>query len=132
MTSRRSSPTDEAVREQPKFMLRLPDDMRERLKAAAEQNKRSMNAEIVKRLEESLAADSLGTPKGYWELPDGITAEQINEAISEANKRAVSIALTRLGITERPLTAKGSEAKEISGEQGKATGTKKSPAAGKN
>lgn len=36
-----------------KFMLRLPDGMRERIKVAAEANNRSMNAEIVSRLEAS-------------------------------------------------------------------------------
>ena len=35
-----------------KFMLRLPDGMRDRIKAAAEANSRSMNAEIVHTLEE--------------------------------------------------------------------------------
>ena len=34
-----------------KFMLRLPDGMRDRIKAAAEANNRSMNAEIVATLE---------------------------------------------------------------------------------
>lgn len=33
------------------FMLRLPDGMRDRIKAAAEANNRSMNAEIVATLE---------------------------------------------------------------------------------
>lgn len=33
-------------------MLRLPDGMRDRIKAAAEKNNRSMNAEIVAALEE--------------------------------------------------------------------------------
>ncbi|MFC6790568.1 Arc family DNA-binding protein [Methylobacterium komagatae] len=37
-----------------KFLLRFPDGMRDRLKALAEQNKRSMNAEIVARLEASI------------------------------------------------------------------------------
>lgn len=37
------------------FPLRLPDGMRERLKAEAEKNSRSMNAEIVDRLEQALA-----------------------------------------------------------------------------
>lgn len=37
---------------QDKFMLRLPDGMRERLKEAAAANNRSMNAEIVATLEE--------------------------------------------------------------------------------
>lgn len=37
---------------QDKFMLRLPDGMRDRIKAAAEANNRSMNAEIVATLED--------------------------------------------------------------------------------
>lgn len=40
-------------RDSDKFMLRLPDGMRDRLKSDAEANKRSMNAEIVARLEKS-------------------------------------------------------------------------------
>ena len=36
-----------------KFMLRMPDGMRDRLKAAAKENGRSMNAEIIARLERS-------------------------------------------------------------------------------
>lgn len=36
-----------------KFLVRLPDGMRDSLKAAAESNNRSMNAEIVSRLEGS-------------------------------------------------------------------------------
>ncbi|UMY16682.1 Arc family DNA-binding protein [Methylobacterium organophilum] len=41
-----------------KFMLRLPDGMRDQLKVSAEENKRSMNAEIVARLEESLSGNA--------------------------------------------------------------------------
>lgn len=37
-----------------KFMLRFPEGLRERIKALAEENGRSMNAEIVRRLENSL------------------------------------------------------------------------------
>ncbi|MGG3814202.1 Arc family DNA-binding protein [Methylorubrum rhodesianum] len=40
---------------QDRFLLRMPDGMRDRLKAEAEANKRSMNAEIVARLEASLS-----------------------------------------------------------------------------
>ena len=43
-------------RESDKFMLRLPDGMRERIKLAAESNNRSMNAEIVATLEEKYPA----------------------------------------------------------------------------
>jgi|GEM_PF-3896209 len=35
-----------------KFMLRLPDGMRDRIKAKADENGRSMNAEIVATLED--------------------------------------------------------------------------------
>lgn len=37
-----------------KFMLRMPEGLRDRLKAEAEASKRSMNAEIIARLEASL------------------------------------------------------------------------------
>lgn len=43
-----------------KFMLRLPDGMRDRIKAAAEANNRSMNAEIVARIEGSFVAGVAG------------------------------------------------------------------------
>ena len=42
---------------QDKFMLRLPDGMRDRLKSEAERNKRSLNAEIIQRLEFTLGMD---------------------------------------------------------------------------
>lgn len=37
--------------QQERFIVRLPDGMRDRIKAAAERNNRSMNAEIVATLE---------------------------------------------------------------------------------
>lgn len=39
-----------------RYMLRLPDGMRDRIKTAAEANNRSMNAEIVATLEEKYPA----------------------------------------------------------------------------
>lgn len=49
MADRSSYPSEQAD----KYLLRLPEGMRERLKAAAQENNRSMNAEIVARLEQS-------------------------------------------------------------------------------
>ena len=43
-------------------MVRFPDGMRDQLKLAAETNKRSMNAEIVARLELSLALPPMDLP----------------------------------------------------------------------
>ena len=50
-------------RDSAQFLLRLPDGMRDRLKAAAETNNRSMNAEIVSRLEMTLETDLDSTKK---------------------------------------------------------------------
>lgn len=46
---------EKPVREQDKFMLRLPDGMREQIASEAKNNGRSMNTEIVVRLRHSLA-----------------------------------------------------------------------------
>jgi plasmid stability protein len=47
---------------QDKFIVRLPDGMRERIKAEAEANNRSMNAEIVARLDASFERDARTQP----------------------------------------------------------------------
>jgi hypothetical protein len=52
--------------QQDKFMLRLPDGMRERIKAAAEANRRSMNAEIVATLDAKYPSLT-GAQRQYWE-----------------------------------------------------------------
>lgn len=46
--------SEEPRQPQDKYILRMPDGMRDKLKAEAEHNKRSLNAEIVGRLELSL------------------------------------------------------------------------------
>ncbi|MBZ0124099.1 MAG: Arc family DNA-binding protein [Roseovarius sp.] len=43
--------SDYPSQKQDKFVLRLPEGLRDRIKAAAERNGRSMNAEIVQLLE---------------------------------------------------------------------------------
>jgi hypothetical protein len=43
------------TRDSDKFMLRLPDGMRDRIAAEAKLNNRSMNAEIISRLDDSLS-----------------------------------------------------------------------------
>ncbi|MGE5621464.1 MAG: Arc family DNA-binding protein [Candidatus Bathyarchaeota archaeon] len=44
-----------AIQTADKYIVRLPDGMRDRIAEAARANNRSMNAEIVARLEESFA-----------------------------------------------------------------------------
>lgn len=48
--------TSSTGRSSDKFMLRFPDGMRDRIAEAAKANNRSMNAEIVARLQASLAS----------------------------------------------------------------------------
>lgn len=60
-------------RESDKFMLRLPDGMRDRIKAAAETNNRSMNAEIVAVLTDAFP-------------PQGLTIEEAVIAITKDGK----------------------------------------------
>lgn len=48
---------EKPVREHDKFMLRLPDGMRKRIAELARQNGRSMNAEIIARIEKTLEND---------------------------------------------------------------------------
>ncbi|MET4686206.1 Arc family DNA-binding protein [Sinorhizobium fredii] len=88
---------------QDKYVLRLPDGMRERLKAAAEANGRSMNAEMIHRLERSFEFDyhvevvsELDLPKGSPRTPlalgefidmriiEFLTSERLRERLSEA------------------------------------------------
>lgn len=64
---------------QDKFMLRLPEGMRDRIKAAADRNNRSMNAEIVLALEYWLEFDLPFT------LPLGPGAQK-SHAISQARR----------------------------------------------
>jgi hypothetical protein len=77
---------DHTGRDSDKFMLRLPDGMRDRLKAQAEANKRSMNAEIVARLERTLRHH---TPDG---LADPAAIEDMRSA---ANKLYEALAMAR-------------------------------------
>ncbi|MTD99266.1 Arc family DNA-binding protein [Paracoccus sp. YIM 132242] len=44
------------AREQAQVNIRMPDDLRDRIKAAADANNRSMNAEIVAALEDKFPA----------------------------------------------------------------------------
>lgn len=71
-------------------MLRLPDGMRDRIKAAAEMNNRSMNAEIVAALERAFPVpESLGHAIAQLHA---LTMFQAN-ASSEAEREAFDIAL---------------------------------------
>ena len=52
MLEKSMAETRKLAREQPKFIVRLSEDLRDKIKAAADKNKRSMNAELVHLIEE--------------------------------------------------------------------------------
>lgn len=64
-------------------MIRLPDGMRDRIREAAEQNNRSMNAEIVARLEETFVA--------RFSLEDFMSPEAKIEFLADQIKSLASI-----------------------------------------
>lgn len=72
-----------AEQPQDKYVVRLPDGMRDRLKAAAEANRRSMNAEIVDRLEESF---HLPLVVAQLNREIAVAEEERQDAIEEAAK----------------------------------------------
>lgn len=63
------------------FTIRIPDEMRDRIKAAADEDRRSMNGEIEWLLESSLASRRTGrTPGGGYVLTDDEAAEVIRQS----------------------------------------------------
>lgn len=58
------------------YPLRMPDEMREHLQDAAHANRRSLNAEIVERLEKSINEEFLFGAEGGGESGE-ISAEEL-------------------------------------------------------
>lgn len=92
---------------QDKFVLRLPDGMRDEIAKAAKANGRSMNAEIVNRLKDSLDDDERAENlKKFIRLgessdkPPGKTIEQkisaLLERIEKDSEKAALLARTIL------------------------------------
>lgn len=73
-----------------RFQIRMPDGLRERIAAAAEANKRSMNSEIVDRLEASFETEAAIPDEGQppqvhlkWLLD---LRRDINKAVQEVRE----------------------------------------------
>lgn len=100
-----------------RFMLRMPDGMREKLADAAKANKRSVNAEVVARLEASLRsslpasateADTLhvlldtdGMPISWHEIWEHISALQRAGKMNPANIHAQVVTSEMVSNSER-------------------------------
>lgn len=91
---------DSPSRKMDQFIVRLPDGMRDNIKHAAELNNRSMNAEIVARLEQSFdggfipvissrsVSEALRVLK---EVGDTLQKPELIEALRSAASRAQSV-----------------------------------------
>lgn len=62
-------------REDSQFKLRMPSELREAIELAAKESKRSLNAEIIARLESTILKQSIGT-----ELPVAAKAREVSAA----------------------------------------------------
>ena len=80
--------TSSTGRESDKFMLRLPDGIRDRIAEAAKANNRTMNAELVARILQSLETEArLSTTHGEAVMVTNAVMEQV---AVRAAKRAVA------------------------------------------
>lgn len=70
-----------------RYMLRLPDGMRDRIKSAAASNNRSMNAEIIATLEEKYPAPPEGLSEEHEAILREIPQDVLDEFILEYIER---------------------------------------------
>jgi hypothetical protein len=103
---------------QDQFVLRFPDGLRDRVKAEADGNNRSMNAEIVARIE---MAESLKGLLSDFELAkERILLQEAREAnlekqvkmlhgiassAQDINRQLIAVLMQRLGMTVEEITA---------------------------
>ena len=94
------------IQPQDKYVLRLPDGMRGRIKAAAERNNRSMNAEIVAALEEAFPeVMEVGEFIQTWVVPimNAKTKEEKDQLARIANRAGAEAGVDfRVRMSERP------------------------------
>lgn len=84
-----------------RIMVRLPDGMRDRIAALAEQNGRSMNAEVVARLEASFEHDV--TKKTLDELQDEY--EKVKVKVTDLHEKFNAYISERLTMRDWTLAA---------------------------
>ena len=80
-----SKADEKAVRDHDKFMLRMPDGMREAISEKAAQNGRSMNGEIVSRLEWTFQIEQRQASDGI-EVTTELLAGELRDAADSMKK----------------------------------------------
>ncbi|WP_319568277.1 Arc family DNA-binding protein [Cohaesibacter marisflavi] len=84
---------DSPSRKLEQYIVRFPDGMRDRIKDAAKQNGRSMNAEIIHRLEGSLAIEYPGEEAEIEEILQMVEDAAVSLA-SEPKTKEEDVAMT--------------------------------------
>lgn len=101
--------TPAVTRESDKFMLRLPDGVRDRIAEAAKANNRSMNAELVSRIDRSFATEAGGVSEellatiGVLSIAlQGYTASLDRDQLTEEKRKLVdTLALAAAQVFEK-------------------------------
>jgi hypothetical protein len=75
------------ARDDPQVNLRLPAALKERLDEASEQNKRSLTAEVVARLEESFERELGVLRQPVDDQTLDLFAEKVGQVLDEREKR---------------------------------------------
>jgi hypothetical protein len=89
------------ARDEPKVNIRLPQELKDKLHALAEKNKRSVNAEVVAAIEEALARDMADNPEGdYAMLGTGGLSSRFYTPISVLQEIAKMAAREAVGLKE--------------------------------
>jgi phage FluMu gp28-like protein len=81
--------TERAPQDQDKYVVRFPEGLRDKVKASAEANGRSMNAEIIARLEESFRA-----------FHDPVDMVELMKTLDANNAELIQIRITPNGVRE--------------------------------
>lgn len=102
-------PQDTESRHADKYVVRLPDGMRDRIREASEANGRSMNAEIVARLQASF--DGNGNTEEVRNLKSALTSKDLQNRMLYALLQSASEELgdTPLGRAFRRIVSFGDE-----------------------
>lgn len=90
MTAINRKPNTQTKQDVEKFVVRLPKGMRDRIGEVSRLSRRSMNSEIVARLEESLGeswtADTVHEPQGQWSTGTPILRSVESQAGDQAQE----------------------------------------------
>lgn len=100
---------EEPMRNINPFGLRLQPDLKARIEAAAEKNRRSINAEIHARLEESFAKESAAQPVSEHEAAMQVLAQMYQETLDniyELKSRSKLSPMEQVELLHEEATAK--------------------------